>query len=45
MPKAGLPNSWQGWLVAIGAGVVGFFAGFLFIALMSHLLGDGDGQG
>lgn len=39
MPRAELPNSTIGWLVALGAGVVGFLAGFVFIALSAKLLG------
>jgi hypothetical protein len=33
MPRAELPTSMVGWMVAVGAGVVGFLAGFLFISL------------
>jgi len=39
MPKAELPTSAAGWAVAIGAGIVGFLAGFIFIRLMNGLLG------
>lgn len=39
MPRADLPSSPTGWLVALGAGVVGFLAGFVFISLMQRLLG------
>jgi hypothetical protein len=31
MPEAKLPTSAKGWLVALGAGVVGFLAGFISI--------------
>jgi hypothetical protein len=34
MPKAQLPSSPQGWLVALIASLVGFMAGFLTIALL-----------
>jgi hypothetical protein len=40
MPKAELPNSFKGWMVALGAGVVGFLAGFVFISLMNAWLGE-----
>jgi hypothetical protein len=40
MPEANLPNTLKGWLVAIGAGVVGFLAGFVFIALCQRFLGE-----
>jgi 3-dehydroquinate synthetase len=39
MPEANLPNNLLGWIVAVGAGVIGFFAGFLFIALMRGVIG------
>jgi hypothetical protein len=39
MPRAELPTSMLGWLVAVGAGVVGFLAGFVFIAIMGSWLG------
>jgi uncharacterized protein involved in exopolysaccharide biosynthesis len=38
MPRAELPTSTTGWLVAIGAGVVGFLAGFVFIAVCERML-------
>jgi len=37
MPKAELPTTMRGWIVAIGAGVVGFLAGFVFISIMSQV--------
>lgn len=39
MPKAELPSSILGWIVALGAGIVGFLAGFVFISIMNGLLG------
>lgn len=39
MPEARLPSTPLGWLVAVGAGVIGFFAGFIFIAVMRSVLG------
>jgi hypothetical protein len=36
---AQLPTSPLGWLVALGAGVIGFLAGFIFIAIMGSWLG------
>lgn len=39
MPAADLPSSFVGWLVALGAGIVGFMAGFLFISLCQKLAG------
>lgn len=39
MPKADLPTSPLGWLIALGAGMVGFFAGFLFIAMCERAFG------
>jgi len=39
MPKAELPSSLLGWVVAIGAGVVGFLAGFLFLKIMDVMFG------
>lgn len=38
MPRAELPTSLQGWAVAVGAGVVGFIAGFLFIAMCNRAI-------
>lgn len=38
MPRAVLPNSWQGWLVALAASFAGFIAGFLVIALLTKLI-------
>lgn len=37
MPKAVLPNSFGGWLVAIATGTIGFLAGFLFLWLLERL--------
>ena len=39
MPAAELPTSPVGWAVAIGAGIVGFLAGFIFIRLCHTLFG------
>ena len=33
MPKAELPTNLKGWIVALGAGIVGFLCGFMFIKL------------
>jgi hypothetical protein len=41
MPKAQLPTTTRGWLVALVASFVGFIAGFITIALTSKLLGGG----
>lgn len=38
MPKAELPTSPKGWLVALLASFVGFVAGFLAIKLLNGLL-------
>lgn len=39
MPTADLPTSLTGWLVALGAGIVGFLAGFVFILLCNRMIG------
>lgn len=39
MPRADLPTSITGWLVALGAGIVGFLAGFVFIRIMNGIYG------
>jgi uncharacterized protein involved in exopolysaccharide biosynthesis len=39
MPEARLPSSPQGWLVALLAGIVGFMAGFVTIAILGRMLG------
>ncbi len=39
MPKAELPTSLIGWVAAIGAGVVGFLSGFVFLKLMDMMFG------
>lgn len=39
MPRAELPTSPLGWAVALGAGIVGFLAGLLFIHACNHLAG------
>lgn len=39
MPQAVLPSSPIGWAVALGAGIVGFIAGFVFIRLMNGMVG------
>lgn len=36
MPKAKLPNSAAGWLVTVIAAMVGFLAGFLFLAALER---------
>lgn len=41
MPSADLPTSALGWIIALGAGVVGFIAGFLFISLAERMIGHG----
>jgi hypothetical protein len=38
MPEANLPTSMTGWLVAFGAGIVGFLAGFVFITACNRVL-------
>lgn len=38
MPRAELPTSLKGWAVALGAGIVGFLAGFVFILLCTRTL-------
>lgn len=38
MPKAALPTSVKGWLVALLASFVGFVAGFVTIALCERFL-------
>lgn len=38
MPKAALPTSARGWLVALLASFVGFIAGFVTIALAGRFL-------
>lgn len=38
MPRAELPSTVQGWLVALLASFVGFIAGFITIALAGRLL-------
>lgn len=37
MPRAELPSTTAGWLVAVGAGIVGFLAGFVFISLATRM--------
>lgn len=39
MPKAELPTSPAGWLVALAASFVGFIAGFLAIATLTKIMG------
>lgn len=39
MPKADLPSSWRGWMVALAASFAGFVAGFLVIALLTKVMG------
>lgn len=39
MPKASLPSTPLGWLIALGASMVGFIAGFIALALLTHLIG------
>ena len=38
MPRAELPNSLTGWAVAVGAGIVGFLAGFVFILACNRMI-------
>lgn len=38
MPKAALPTSLKGWLIALIASFAGFVAGFLTIALLGRWL-------
>lgn len=38
MPRAELPRSIRGWIVAIAASFVGFISGFMTIALLGGLL-------
>jgi len=37
MPRAQLPSSLAGWLVAVLVGTIGFLAGFLFLALLERM--------
>lgn len=39
MPKASLPSTTLGWIVALAASFVGFIAGFLAIALLTQVAG------
>jgi hypothetical protein len=41
MPVARLPSSPAGWFVALLAGVVGFMAGFVTIAILTRMVGGG----
>jgi hypothetical protein len=41
MPKAELPHSWAGWLVALASSFAGFIAGFLVIAMLNKMMGEG----
>lgn len=36
MPKAELPTTFTGWVVAILTGAIGFIAGFIFLATLEH---------
>lgn len=38
MPKASLPNSPAGWIVALVSSFVGFIAGFIAIAVLTNVL-------
>lgn len=38
MPRAALPSTVKGWLVALLASLVGFMAGFVTIAVCERLL-------
>ena len=38
MPHAELPSSPVGWLVAVGAGIIGFLAGFVFMAICERMV-------
>jgi hypothetical protein len=37
MPKAELPTSAKGWVVAIATGTVGFLAGFIFLRFLEKM--------
>lgn len=39
MPKAELPTSAKGWLVALAAAFVGFIAGFIFLSIANRMVG------
>lgn len=39
MPRAELPTNPLGWAVALGAGIVGFLAGLLFIHACNQIAG------
>jgi hypothetical protein len=39
MPRAALPTTPRGWLVALAAALIGLIAGFLFIAFMNRTVG------
>lgn len=39
MPHAELPTSLLGWLAAVTAGVVGFLAGFVVLAVFERVIG------
>jgi hypothetical protein len=41
MPRAALPTTLKGWLVALAASFVGLIAGFIAIAVLSRALGNG----
>lgn len=36
MPKAQLPTTFAGWIVAILTGTIGFMAGFIFLWLLER---------
>jgi hypothetical protein len=38
MPRAELPSTLKGWMVAIGAGIVGFICGFIFITIANRTI-------
>jgi hypothetical protein len=39
MPKATMPTTFRGWIVALFASMIGFIAGFGATALASSMLG------
>ena len=38
MPRADLPTTWRGWVVAIVASLVGFIAGFAATSMLGKAL-------
>ena len=39
MPRATLPTTLAGWIVALAASMVGFISGFIALALLTRLSG------